>query len=495
MAELGNAYVNIIPKAPGIEGELKKLLGDGASGAGGPAGQKAGNSLISGLKKAVTAAAVGKIIKDAFSAGGDLQQSFGGLDTIYGDAAAAAKKYAQEAALVGISANDYAESAVSFGASLKAAFAGDTTAAMEAANTAIMDMTDNAAKMGTPIESIQQAYQGFAKQNYTMLDNLKLGYGGTKTEMERLLSDAQKLTGVKYDISNLGDVYEAIHVIQGELGLTGVAAQEAETTLTGSMGAVQASWTNVMAAMTTGESLDVAMSNLSTSVGNFANVVLQMFGNLVPQIPTFIAGIAQAVIAAAPTLLPGGVEMVGQLLEGIVNGFFNLLAAIPGLVSQAGDAFLNYEWSGIGGEIIGGIVGGLLSGAGQLLSAIADLARNALQAMKAALGINSPSKLFRDEVGRWIPEGMAVGIEANLVPVKSSVKQMAASASAELQRATAPGVSLSARQSAVPVLGTDARVENRVTIEFTGSLAQLGRVLQPHIKSETSRRGEALVSG
>lgn len=494
MSELGNAYVNIIPKAPGIEGELTKLLGDGASGAGGPAGQKAGNSLISGLKKAVTAAAVGKIIKDAFSAGGDLQQSFGGLDTIYSDAAAAAKNYAQEAALAGISANDYAESAVSFGASLKAAFAGDTTAAMEAANTAIMDMTDNAAKMGTPIESIQQTYQGFAKQNYTMLDNLKLGYGGTKTEMERLLADAQELTGVKYDISNLGDVYEAIHVIQGELGLTGVAAEEAKTTLTGSMGAVQASWTNVMAALTTGQGLDVAMSNLSTSVGNFANVVLQMFGNLAPQIPTFIAGIAQAVIAAAPTLLPGGVEMVTQIIAGLGEGFLTLLGEIPGLLLQLAEAFLNYEWGSIGSEIIGGIAATILSDVGVLLSAIGDALSQAVGWAKSILGIASPSKVFMNEVGHWIPEGMAVGIETNLMPVRSSVKQMAATASAELQRATAPGVSLSARQSAVPNASTATRVENHTTIEFTGSLAQLGRILQPHIKSEDSRRGTALVS-
>jgi len=172
MADLGNAYVNIIPKAPGIEKELKSLLGDGAAGAGSPAGKAAGNSFLSSFKKIVAGAAVGKVIKDAFSAGGDLQQSFGGLDTIYGDAANAAKQYAQSAALAGISANDYAETAVGIGAALKSAFSGDTTAAMEAANVAIMDMTDNAAKMGTPIESIQQTYQGFAKQNYTMLDNL-----------------------------------------------------------------------------------------------------------------------------------------------------------------------------------------------------------------------------------------------------------------------------------------------------------------------------------
>lgn len=171
MADLGSAYVNIIPKAPGIEKELKKLLGDNMPNTN-KQGQKLGSGLVSGIKKVIAGAAIGKVISDAFSAGGDLQQSFGGLETIYGDAATQAKEYAQSAALAGISANSYAEQAVSFGAALKQAFGGDTTAAMEAANTAIMDMTDNAAKMGTPLESIQQAYQGFAKQNYTMLDNL-----------------------------------------------------------------------------------------------------------------------------------------------------------------------------------------------------------------------------------------------------------------------------------------------------------------------------------
>ena len=173
MAEsIGNAYVNIVPKAPGIEGQIDSLLGGPAASAGSSAGGKAGAGLLSSLKGVLTVAAVGKVLKDAFDAGGALEQSFGGLETIYGDAADQAKEFAMQAASAGISANDYAEQAVSFGAALKQAFGGDTTAAVEAANTAIMDMADNSAKMGTDIGSIQAAYQGFAKQNYTMLDNL-----------------------------------------------------------------------------------------------------------------------------------------------------------------------------------------------------------------------------------------------------------------------------------------------------------------------------------
>ena len=234
--ELGKAYVQIIPSAKGIGGAISKEL-DGEAGS---AGKSAGLNIAGALKGAIAAAGIGTALKSALEAGGNLQQSFGGLETLYGDAADAAKKYAVEAAQAGISANTYAEQAVSFGAALKSAFSGDTAKAAEAANTAIMDMADNAAKMGTPIENIQTAYQGFAKGQYQLLDNLKIGYGGTKTEMQRLLADASKLSGVEYNIDNLGDVYDAIHVIQQDLGLTGVAAAEASTTFTGSFEAMKA---------------------------------------------------------------------------------------------------------------------------------------------------------------------------------------------------------------------------------------------------------------
>lgn len=175
-ANIGNAYVQIVPKAEGISGKIGSLISPGANTAGKNAGKDAGSGFADGIKKTLAGLAIGGTItaglKAALDEGGKLQQSYGGLETIYGDAADAAKKYAKEAAQAGISANDYAENAVSFGASLKQAFEGDTTKAVEAANTAILDMTDNAAKMGTPIENIQNAYQGFAKGNYTMLDNL-----------------------------------------------------------------------------------------------------------------------------------------------------------------------------------------------------------------------------------------------------------------------------------------------------------------------------------
>ena len=432
MPDLGNAYVNIVPKAPGIEGKVQNLLGDGGGGAE-KAGEGLGKRLLGGIAKLGIGAAIGRTLKSAFEAGGDLEQSFGGLDTIYGEASAAAKQYAMDAAQAGISANDYAEQAVSFGAALKQAYGGDTAAAAEAANTAIMDMADNAAKMGTPLESLQNAYQGFAKGNYTMLDNLKLGYGGTAAEMQRLLKDAQALSGVEYDISNLGDVYSAIHVIQGELGLTGVAAGEAKTTLTGSMNAVKASWENVMAAMTTGEGLDTAMSNLTESVGSFADNVLKMLGELGPQLPGLILGLADVILDNAPSFLATGVELILQLAVGLIRGIPDLLAKVPEIFAAVKGAFSGVDWRSLGIDIVRGIINGLGSMGSALWNSLRDLASSALDSAKRFLGIASPSKVFADQVGQWIPAGMAEGIEDNLEPVDTSVRMMASSSLRSIQ--------------------------------------------------------------
>ena len=432
MPDLGTAYVNIVPKAPGIEGKIEGILSGGGGGAE-RAGASLGKKLLGGIAALGIGAAVGDTVKQAFEAGGNLQQSFGGLETIYGDAAGQAKEFAMQAAQAGISANSYAEQAVSFGAALKMAYGGDTQAAMSAANTAIMDMADNAAKMGTPIENLQNAYQGFAKQNYTMLDNLKLGYGGTKQEMERLLEDAQKLTGVKYDISNLGDVYEAIHMIQGELGLTGVAAEEASTTLQGSMNAVKASWENVMAALTTGEGLEVAMENLTNSVGAFADNVLRMLSELAPQLPSLIMGLVDVILDNAPEFIAAGAELIAQLAVGLIAAIPDLIAAIPEIFDRMRAAFAQYDWGEIGMNIVRGLINGLASAASGLWQSINNMAESAWQRAKNALGISSPSKVFADEVGKWIPAGMAEGIDDNLAPVDKASQLMAETSLGNIQ--------------------------------------------------------------
>ena len=373
MADLGNAYVNIVPKAPGISGNIEEIFnGSEASGGTKKAGSALGSKLMTAAKvtAAAGAAALVKVVKDAFEAGGKLEQSFGGLDTIYGEASAQAKEFALQAAQAGISANTYAEQAVGMGAALKAAFGGDTAKAAEAANTAIMDMADNAAKMGTPIESLQNAYQGFAKGNYTMLDNLKLGYGGTKQEMERLLADAEKFSGVKYDIDNLGDVYEAIHVIQGELGLTGVAAAEASTTLQGSAGAMKASWENLMAALSTGEGLEQAMANMGTSVSNFIGVVVKMGGQIAKNLPTIIKGLAKAALDNAPQFIASGAELMVKLAVGIVNGIPKVVAKLPEVFRRVKTAFAGYDWGALGKELMSGLAEGIKTMGSAIWSAI-----------------------------------------------------------------------------------------------------------------------------
>lgn len=334
---LGTAYVQIVASAQGIRGAITKAV----SGEAGTAGTKAGGLLAGKLKGAIAAAGIGAAlvggIRAAIAETGALQQSYlGGLDTLYGDAADKAREYARAAADAGISQNSFAEQAVSFGAALKQAYGGDATKAVEAANTAIMDMADNAAKMGTPLQSIQDAYQGFAKQNYTMLDNLKLGYGGTKTEMERLLADAEKLTGQKYDINNLGDVYEAIHVIQGELGLTGVAAEEAQNTLTGSFEGMKAAWDNLLGNIGLGENVEASMQKFTDAVSNY------LFNNLIPTIGTIMQSLPTAISTflqtGLPSLAASGMQIVQSLAQGAQNQFpqmfQSMLTSLVGMSSQ-----------------------------------------------------------------------------------------------------------------------------------------------------------------
>lgn len=506
MADLGDAYINIIPKAPGIKSELTNMVG----GAGDGAGKSFGGGFVGAFKKLVVAAGIGTVLKQAFEAGGDLQQSYGGLETIYGEAAEGAKQFAEQAAAAGISANSYAEQAVSFGAALKQAYGGDTQAAMQAANTAIMDMADNSAKMGTDIGSIQAAYQGFAKQNYTMLDNLKLGYGGTKTEMERLLADAQKLSGVEYDIDNLGDVYDAIHVIQEDLGLTGVAAAEAETTLTGSFGALKASWTNLMAAMTTGEGMDTAINNLVKSLGNFGQNILTMFGNIGQQLPQLLTGLLSGVqttlvpmageairgfingiVQNLPEIVSTGITLLGELAVGILEAIPDLIAEIPQIFSAAVTAFKSQDWAGIGRNIINGIIQGIKSAGTSLFEMLKNMAKDALEAAKEKLGINSPSKVFADEVGSSIPEGIALGIEQNNGYMTRAIDAAVNTMTDEYNRATAGGsMTAAARMNETDrLINALQNLNIRPIVTLQGDTKKIFRVVSAENNTRTRATG------
>ena len=349
MTEVARATVTIVPNMKGAREKISKDMGANTASAGKTAGTSFGKSMIGTVSKIIAVAGIGKMIGDTLNAGADLQQSFGGLDTIYGDAAASAKEYAYIASQAGISANDYAEQAVSMGAALKAAFGGDTAKAAEAANTAIMDMADNAAKMGTPLESIQNAYQGFAKGNYTMLDNLKLGYGGTKTEMERLLKDATKLSGVEYDISNLGDVYDAIHVIQEDLGLTGVAADEAKTTFSGSFNAMKAAAQNTMANLALGEDIKPSLDALAGTVKTFlVDNAMPMIGNIAKQIPTFIGQLPTYIADMAPDFIAGAADIVKNLATGLIENIPTFVAGVGTLLQSIWTGITNIDWTSAG---------------------------------------------------------------------------------------------------------------------------------------------------
>ena len=379
---LGTAYVQIVPKATGIEGSISKALGGEAESAGLSVGTKIGGFAKKALATAGVAAGVALVagIKGAISEGAKLQQSYlGGLDTLYGDAADQAREFAREASKFGVSMNDYSEQAVSFGAALKAAYGGDSTKAVKAANTAIMDMADNAAKMGTPLENIQNAYQGFAKQNYTMLDNLKLGYGGTKTEMERLLKDAEKFSGVKYDINNLGDVYEAIHVIQGELNLTGVAAEEASETFSGSFGAMKAAAQNVLGSLALGEGIQPALTELLKSLDTF------VFKNLIPMIGKIIKGLPQVIVTFIRQGIPMLLSRILQLVQSLATSLTAKANTITADKVKAWATTTIPKLLNSAGQLIGKFASGLLTNLPKIVSAIGKIGLEIVKGLGAAI--------------------------------------------------------------------------------------------------------------
>ena len=318
--ELGQAYVQIMPSAKGISGMIKNAIAPEASAAGQSAGMTIGSSIASIATKVIAAAGIGKAFSAAISEGANLQQSLGGIDTLFKDSAEKVKGYANEAfRTAGLSANAYMENVTGFSASLLQSLGGDTAKAADVANMAMIDMSDNANKMGTSMDRIQDAYQGFAKQNYTMLDNLKLGYGGTKTEMERLLADAEKLTGVKYDINNLADVYQAIHAIQGQLDITGTTAKEASSTFSGSFAAMKASAQNVLGKLALGENVMPALQALLDTTSTF------LFNNFIPMVSNVFSGLG--------LLLTEGLSKVASQLFGEAFGsaVYSQLSKVSGI--------------------------------------------------------------------------------------------------------------------------------------------------------------------
>lgn len=627
--ELAKAYVQIIPSAEGIKGKIKEAIGGEAASAGQSAGKSIGGNLVGTLKKALVAAGIGTAIKESIEEGAALEQSIGGIETLFKDSADTMKQYASEAyKTAGMSANEYMETATGFAASLLQGLGGDTAKAADIANMSITDMSDNANKMGTDMESIKNAYAGFSKQNYTMLDNLKLGYGGTKSEMERLLADAQKLSGVEYNIDNLSDVYSAIHVIQEDLDITGTTAKEAASTLSGSLSSMKAAFTNVLGNLALGEDIGPSLEALTDTVFTFlTGNLIPMVANVIRGAPQLLSGVltgairmlniasnnadeivqsgieiiselANGILAAAPylieaairlvaslgnalinadwvtiannfittlrdnmgiaageilgtdgniiqsvfssiteklpevlnkgveiisnlalgilqnlptiissmgtiltqlvafilqnlptileagvtlisnlalgilqnlpeiiasiykvlinlvatimeylpTILQTGIKLIAQLAAGLIQAIPQLVAKIPSIIAEVRSAFLSYDWLSLGSNIIAGIADGIKAGVSTIVDAAKNAAKAALDAAKDFLGIASPSKVMKKEVGRWIPAGMAEGIVENTKPVTDAMKQLTKETAGTLQTDLAVGLNQGQRK-------------------------------------------------
>lgn len=472
----------------------------------------ASDAIVSGVKAMASAikeagAALIDLGKQSIQGFAEQEQLIGGVDTLFKENSAQVQQYANEAyKTAGLSANQYMETVTSFSASLLQSLGGDTAAAAEKADQAITDMSDNANKMGTDMQSIQNAYQGFAKANYTMLDNLKLGYGGTKEEMQRLLTDAEKLSGVKYDLSSYADIVDAIHVVQTEMGITGTTAAEAATTIEGSANAMKSAWNNLITGMSN-ENLDLGklVQNVIDSVKSFADNLIprlqimlprfvqgltQLISSMIPYVAPalelllpplveglggLVSGIVQALPAAVeaisavipmlvqqltillpqivsagvsiiaslaegigdnlPALIPAAVDAIievasglvanvdkiiiaaGQLIGGLTQG---LIEAIPHLVYRLPEIILAIT-SGllkgmasigmVGQQLVEGLFNGIANAASWLYEKIKGWAGDVLDWIKGFFGIHSPSKVFADEVGKFIPPGITLGVE------------------------------------------------------------------------------------
>lgn len=413
--ELGKAYVQIVPSAKGISGGITNQVVPAADAAGRTGGLTLGKKLAAVASAAIAAAGIGKAIAASIEEGGKLQQSIGGVETLFKSSAGMVKRYAQEAyRTTGVSANSYMENVTSFAASLVSSCGGNTKKAAKLANTAMTDMGDNANKMGTDMELVQETYQSLARGNYEMLDNLKLGYGGTKSEMERLMKDAEKLTGEHYTVGDFGDTVKAIHAVQEHLKITGTTAKEASTTLQGSFNSMKASFQDVLGNLSDGE-LDItpSLNALATTTSNFLfNNFLPMVGRVFKNLPGAIGTFIQA---AAPNVQKGIQGLFSNLgvkidFSSITSSFSKITTAIQPVVNTIKNSFSHLNFSGlqslanailpavsagfssfvsVAGPAVSGVVksfASLWNAAQPLVSVIAGALKPAFQVLGAFLG-------------------------------------------------------------------------------------------------------------
>ena len=429
---LGNAYVQIIPSASGISGSIQEVLAPEAESAGQKSGGILGSGLVTKIKGIIATAGIGKVLKETLTAGAELQQSIGGIETLFKDSFGKVKQYADDAyKTVGLSANDYMQQVTGFSASLLQSLGGDTDKAAEIAHMAMVDMADNANKMDTDMQSIQYAYQGFAKQNYTMLDNLKLGYGGTQAEMQRLLDDAEKISGVHYDMSNLNEVYEAIHVIQGELGITGTTAKEASETFSGSFSAMKAAVSNLLGNMSLGEDIRPSLEQLKETIHTFLfGNLIPMLANIIMSIPSLLVGLGQVGIDIVTTVLDAitsqGPIMFAKGGEALLNFINGILTNLPQMITvgtQTINEYLNKITSMLptillkGGEILLKLVQGIIAHLPDIISS----AINAVSSFLKTITQNLPQIL---QTGIEMLGKLAAGLIKAIPDLVSKIPQI-----------------------------------------------------------------------
>ena len=370
---------------------VKISVDDQASSNLGGIASKIGSGLKTAAKigtAAVTAAAgaVSILTKQSLDGYAEYEQLVGGVETLFKQSADTVMGYAENAyKTAGLSANEYMNTVTSFSASLLQSLGGDTEAAAKYADMAITDMSDNANKLGTDMSLIQNAYQGFAKQNYTMLDNLKLGYGGTKEEMQRLLEDAEKLSGIKYDISSYADIVDAIHVVQTEMGITGTTAEEAASTIEGSVNMMKSAWSNLVAGIADDNAdLDKLIENFTYSVSKAAE-------NIIPRIEKIFTGFGDLIVKLAPVIseqlpslvssvLPSLVDAATALVQGVVDAAPGIVAALADMAPQITGAILSIipQLLDVGVQMLIALVQGIASAmpeiAPQLVDCVAQIA-------------------------------------------------------------------------------------------------------------------------
>ena len=446
---------------------------------------KKGLSAASKVTMAAVAAGAGAVValtKNAIQAYSEYEQLIGGVETLFKNSAGTVLEYANNAyKTAGLSANEYMSTVTSFSASLLQSLGGDTEAAAKYADMAVTDMSDNANKMGTSMEMVQNAYQGFAKQNYTMLDNLKLGYGGTKEEMQRLLDKANELNAqqgiiTNYQIDSYADIVDAIHVVQTELGITGTTALEASTTIQGSLASMKSAWQNLL----TGVADDNA--DFEGLVNNFVDSLVVAGENIIPRINTVIKGLTQLITQASKTIIPlavdtllqnlpsivaagmdmvlaivngildnidllidctlelidvvvnklienlpklieGGIKLTLALASGIIKAIPQLLAKLPQLVVSVirglNDGFMHI--GEIGKNIVIGIWNGIARMGDWLWDKVSSFFSGIVNGVKKFLGIASPSKVFAG-IGGFMAEGLGEGFDSQFKSIKKNIE-------------------------------------------------------------------------